>query len=73
MVNYTPVSEPARNLKARCYTTGIKIRIRPGSFGLCAVPGISRSRLCCFAGLPSYAKRIFPGRASCGPFSKIFM
>ena len=54
------------------HTTGSKMRIRPSSFGLCAVPRTSRSRLC-LAGLSAYAKRFFPGRASCGPFSKILM
>ena len=38
--------------------------MRPSSFGLCEVSRTSRSRLC-LAGLSAYAKRNFPGRASC--------
>ena len=41
-------------------TTGSKMRIRPSSFGLCAVSGSSRSCLC-LAGLSAYAKRFFSG------------
>ena len=46
-------------------TPASKMRIRPSSFGLCEVSGRSRSCLC-LAGLSAYAKRFFPGRASCG-------
>ena len=53
-------------------TPASKIQMRRSSFGLCAVPRTSRSRVArsrlCLAGLSAYAKRNFPGRASCGPF-----
>ena len=54
------------------HTPASKIQMRPSSFGLCAVPRTSRSRLC-LAGRSAYAKRNYLGRASCGPFSRILM
>ena len=50
----------------------IQMGIRPGS---CACgPVLRLSRLWVrLVGLWAYAKRNFPGRASCGPFSKILM
>ena len=54
------------------HTRGSKMGMRPSSCGFCPVLRLSRLwvRL---AGRWAYAKRNFPGRASCGPFSKILM
>ena len=73
MANWPQTRKPAHAVPIGMHhTRGSKMGMRPSS-GACG-PVIRLLRLWVrLVGLWAYAKRNFPGRASCGPFSKTLM